>query len=322
MYFDSLVPFRISKFGFRIYKCMVFFGDHLNLSLSEGIAKELSASVNYPDIKVFPDGERRIRLLQEVVDENVIFVKTASATNSWDSLILETAFLIDAIKRSGASQITGIIPYFPYSRADHVFRTGEAVPLEVVINMFESAGLTKVVFVDPHTIKMPEMFKIDVVNLSALPLFADKIKEIGFDKKNSVIVSPDMGGLRRLEQLSHLLHGLPIASVEKDRDYDNGSISASAVHGEIKETCFVIDDIISSGRTIVQAVEQIAERGGKHIYIFATHPVFSEDAVKLLKNSNVEKIYVTDAIPVPKEQNFEKLEVLSLDSLVANYLRG
>lgn len=296
---------------------MVFFGDNLNKSLSEGLAQKFSTKVFYPQIDVFPDGERRVRLIEEVVDEDVVFVKTASQTDNVDSFVVETTFLIDAIKRSGASQITGIIPYLPYSRADHVFRTGEAVPLQVIVHMLENAGLSKIVFVDPHTIKMPEMFKIEVVNLSALPLFAKKIEEIGFDKKNSVIVSPDMGGLRRLEQLSHLLHGLPIASVEKDRDYDSGKISAAAVHGEIKPTCFVIDDIISSGRTIVQAVEQIAERGGEHIFIFATHPVLSEDAVSLLQKSKAEKIFVTDAIPIPKEKQFEKLEVISLSDIVS-----
>lgn len=196
------------------------------------------------------------------------------------------------------------------------------MPLQVVIHMFENAGLSKVVFVDPHTIKMPEMFKIEVVNLSALPVFAKKIEELKFDPKNSVIVSPDMGGLRRLEQLSHLLHGLPIASIEKERNYDSGSISASAFNGEIKPTCFVIDDIISSGRTIIQAIDQIADRGGKHIYIFATHPVLSEDAVKLLKNSKAERIFVTDAIPVLEEKKFDKLEVLSLSDTISKALDG
>ena len=278
---------------------MVFFGDELNKTLSEGLSKALKTPLYFPDIFVFPDGERRVQLKENVVDQDVLFVKTSSITDNVDSFIVETAFLIDAIKRSGASKVTGIIPYLPYSRADHVFRDGEAVPLQVVIHLLEKSGLDKIVFVDPHTIKMPEMFTIDVVNLSALPIFAKKIEEIGFDKNSSVIVSPDMGGLRRLKQLSHLLHNLPIASVEKERNYDNGSITASGVHGEIKKTCFVIDDIISSGRTIVQCVDKLVGLGAEHIYIFATHPVLSEDSVNLLKNSKTKGIFVTDAIPVP-----------------------
>src|SRR4029078_12173552 len=116
--------------------------------------------------------------------------------------------------------------------------------------------------------------------------------------------------------------GLPIASVEKERDYNDGSITSSGVHGDIKKTCIVIDDIISSGRTIVQAVEQIEKLGGEHIYVFATHPVLSEDAVDLLKKSKAEKIFVTDAIPVPKGKQFEKLEVLSLSSIISKALES
>lgn len=300
---------------------MIFFGDETNKSLSEGLAAELKTPLNYPDIAVFPDGERRIRILEDVVEKDVVFLKTSTSNNNPDSFVIETAFLIDAIKRSGADKITGIIPYLPYCRADHVFRDGEAVPLEVVIKLFEEAGLSKIIFVDPHTIKMPEMFSIDVVNLSALSLFAEKIKEIGFDKKNSVIVSPDMGGLRRMEQLSEMLEGLEFTSIEKDRDYETGEIKASGIHGEVKKTCFVIDDIISSGRTIVQAVEKLSSLGAKEIYVFATHPVFSEDAAKILKSSKAKKVFVTDAIPVPGEKKFEALEVLSLGSEIGRAIK-
>ena len=299
---------------------MLFFGDVQNKSLSENLAQSLSTKLFFPDITVFPDGERRVRLNDTVVGQDVVFLKTSSETQNIDSLILETAFLIDAIKRSGAEKITGIIPYIPYSRADHIFRDGEAVPLEVVIGIFEKAGLSKIVFVDPHTIKMPEMFSIEVVTLSALGMFAGKIKEIGFDKENSVIVSPDMGGLRRMEQLSEMLGGLSFVSIEKERDYDSGKLSVSKVHGEIKKTCFIVDDIISSGKTIAQAVEKVVEFGAEHIYVFATHPIFAGDAVSILQNSKTERIFVTDSLPVTQEKQFLKLEVLSLAPLLPGAL--
>lgn len=295
---------------------MIFYGDDQNKALSEGLAAALKSPLNFPEITVFPDGERRIRLSENVVEKDVIFLKTASVTSNVDSFIVETAFLIDAIKRSGADKVTGVIPYIPYSRADHVFRDGEAVPLEVVINMFERAGLSRIVFVDPHTIKMSEMFSIEVVNLSALSLFAGKIKQLDFDRDNAVIVSPDMGGLRRMEQLSEMLDGLPFASIEKDRNYDDGSIKANGVHGEIKKTCFVVDDIISSGRTIVQAVEKLKDKGAETVYVFATHPVLSEDASKILEKCGAKKIFVTDALPVPQEKVFPSLEVLTLAPLL------
>lgn len=299
---------------------MLLFGDELNKSLSEGISRVLSTPLFYPDITVFPDGERRVRLLEDVVDKDVIFIKTSSVTPNVDSFIIETAFLTDAFKRSGAKSVTGIIPYLPYCRADHVFRSGEAVPLEVVINMLESSGLSKIIFVDPHTIKMPEMFTIDTLNLSALPIFAEKIREIGCNVHDCVIVSPDMGGLRRMEQLSKMLGGLPFTSIEKDRDYETGDIKASGIHGEVKKNCFIVDDIISSGRTIVQAVDKLLELGAEKIYIFATHPVFSEQASQILENSKAERIFITDSIPVAEDKKFHRLEVLSLASLLEGKL--
>lgn len=299
---------------------MVFFGDELNKSLSEGLAAHVSSPLFYPDITVFPDGERRVRINENVVEKDVVFVKTSSVTPNFDSFIMETAFLIDAFKRSGADTVTGVIPYLPYSRADHVFRDGEAVPLEVVIHLFEKAGLTKILFVDPHTIKMQEMFSIKVGALSALSVFAEKIKEIGVDHENSVIVSPDMGGLRRMEQLSKMVGDLPYTSIEKDRDYETGEIKASGIHGDVRKTCFIVDDIISSGRTIVQAVDKLSELGAENIYIFATHPILSENAVRLLKGSKARSVFVTDALPVPPEKHFPQLEVLSLATLVGKSL--
>lgn len=299
---------------------MIFFGDDQNKALSEGLSAALSSPLHFPEITVFPDGERRIRLPDSVVEKEVVFLKTGSVTPNVDSFIVETAFLIDAIKRSGADRVTGIIPYIPYSRADHVFRDGEAVPLEVVIHMFEKAGLSRIIFVDPHTIKMQEMFSIEVINLSALSLFAEKIKTLTYDRDNAVIVSPDMGGLRRMEQLSQLLDNMPFASIEKDRNYEDGSIKANGVHGEIKKTCFIVDDIISSGRTIVQAVEKLKNKGASSIYVFATHPVLSEDATTILEQSEAKKIFVTDSLPVSPEKTFGKLEVLTLSPLISHNL--
>jgi ribose-phosphate pyrophosphokinase len=291
---------------------MVFFGDEKNKSLSEALASGLKSPLFYPQIDVFPDGERRIRIQENVVEQHVCFVKTASVTSNIDSFVLETAFLIDTIKRSGASQITGIIPYIPYSRADHIFRDGEGVPLEVIISIFEKARLSKIILTDPHTIKMEEMFSITAKTTTALPLFAEKIKELGFDPSNSSIVSPDMGGLRRMGILSEHLGDVPFASVEKNRNYENGSISDSKVHGEIKKTCFIVDDIASSGKTMAAAIDIVEKNGAERIFAFATHAVFSEDAVSLLQNSKAEKVFVTDSIPLSNEKRFEKLEIISL----------
>src|SRR5690606_17819795 len=145
--------------------------------------------------------------------------------------ILEFAFLINAFINKGARSVTGIVPYMGYMRADHIFRSGEAVPLEVIIKTIEGVGLSRIWIVDPHSIKIPELFSIPVKADTAVPLFAAKIKEIEPDLEKVSIVSPDMGGIRRLDLLSKELGGVEQVIVNKDRDYETGEIQVAEVKG-------------------------------------------------------------------------------------------
>ena len=299
-------------------KGMIVVGDSSNKLLSEEIAEKTGSEIIYPEITVFPDSEQRVRIDSEKIQgERVCLVKSVGMPV--DSELLQFSFLASALINSGADKIIGIIPYLPYMRADHVFRTGEGIPLEIVIKVIEASGLNEIVIVDPHSIKTPEMFKIKVHDLSALPLFAKKIKEIEPDSANITIVSPDMGGLRRLELLDQLLGGnINQVRINKDRDYESGSIKVAEYTGEIKGKCFIVDDIISTGKTIVQAVEKLASNGADEVYVFATHGVFSEKALDLLESSSASRIFVTDSIPVPSEKRPEKLEILPIAALLAS----
>ena len=298
---------------------MLLCGDSQNKELSEGIAKKLSAVLFYPETDVFPDSEQRVRIEKEVLGETIYLIK--SITSPVDSAVMQLTFLVDALLKKGAERVIGVIPYIPYMRADHIFRTGEAVPLEVVIKMIQDAGLSEIIIVDPHSIKIPELFSIPVRNLSALSMFASKIKEIETDISKITIVSPDMGGLRRLQQVDQILGGVNKVTINKDRNYASGEISVAAFEGEIKSTCFIIDDIISTGKTIVQAVETLAKEGAEKVYVFGTHAVFSENASEILQSCAAEKIFVTDSIPVVPEKMFAKLEILSVAPLLASAIK-
>lgn len=295
---------------------MLIVGDPQNKSLSEGLAQKLSCEVIYPEVVVFPDTEQRVRIdADKVFGQEVYLVKSIEAPV--DTQVLQLSFIVDALNRAGADKVVGVIPYIPYMRADHVFRTGEAVPLEIVIKIIEISGLNSIIIIDPHSIKIPEMFKIDTHDLSALGLFAEKILEIEPNKQNITIVSPDMGGLRRLDLLDELLGGVNKVHVNKDRDYETGVVKVAEYEGEIRGKCFIVDDIISTGKTITQAVDTLVSNGAEEVIVFATHPVFSENAPKLLSESSAKKIFVSDSIPVGVDKRFDKLEVLSLASLIA-----
>lgn len=301
---------------------MTIVGDSSNKDLSESITSKLGVKVIYPEITVFPDTEQRVRIPEEVAGQKVYLLK--SITPPVDSAVMQLTFLVDALNKNGADKVIGIIPYIPYMRADHIFRTGEAVPLEVVISMIQDSRLNEIIIVDPHSIKIPEMFKIPVHDLSALPLFAQKIKELTAKSqkpKAITIVSPDMGGIRRLKLLDELLGGVNQVVINKDRNYESGEVRVAEYEGEIRGNCFIVDDIISTGKTVVQAIDTLDQGGAQGIYVFATHPVFSENASELLSKSRAEKIYVTDSIPVPEEKKFDKLEILSIADLVAREIK-
>ncbi len=298
---------------------MLFVGDINNRGLSDALGKSLGADVIYPDKHIFDDGEQRIRIEQSVLDADVYLLKSTS--DPVDSNTLELLFTVDALKRSGAKRITAIIPYLGYARADHIFREGEAVALEVIIRALESTGLDEVIIIDPHTVKISEMFSVDVRLESALSVFADKINELELSPEKLSIVSPDMGGIRRVKQLAELLPGSVHAAINKDRDLATGKLSGSRLgEGEIREICVVTDDIISTGGTMVNAVDTCLSEGAKKVYMFATQPVFANDAHKKLADCKAEKIFITDAIPVPEEKMFPNLEILSLAPHIAKIL--
>lgn len=297
---------------------MKIFSGTSNKPLAQKIAKSLGLTLSPLDVFIFPDGEKRIRILDKVVGEDVFVVQSTS--NPTDENYMQLFFILDALKRNGAKSITAIVPYFGYQRQDHVFREGEAVSVKVIAEILEKLGINKLIAVDLHSIKIKEAFNTPVVHLSALSVFAKFIKEKGWNKKPTTIVSPDMGGIRRIKILSKMLSGMHYAVIEKNRDLASGKVSASKINGQIGEKVIIVDDMISSGGTIIMAANLLRKNGAKEITVFATHPVFSEKAPIVLQNSSISMVCVTDTIFVPKEKHFPKLEILSVSDIIASSL--
>lgn len=298
---------------------MKIFAGSSNRELAQKIAAQLHTDVSPLEIHVFPDGEKRIRVLENVLDIDCVVVQ--STINPTDSHYMELFFIVDALKRSGAQSVTAVIPYLGYQRQDHIFRDGEAVSLAVVVKTLEATGLDNIIAFDLHSAKIPEFFKIPVVHLSALPLFAEIIKKNKWNDTASVLVAPDMGGIRRVKQLSALLDNMPFAAIDKNRDLATGEVTVGRIEGEIKKRALIVDDMISSGGTIVTAADCLKSKGAEQIVVFATHPVFSGQAKEILQTAVLEKIYVTDTIYVPPEKQFEKLEIVSVAKLIGEKLK-
>jgi ribose-phosphate pyrophosphokinase len=301
-----------------------------NKPLAKKIAEELGTQLTEVEITVFPDKERRVRILENVLEQDCIAVQ--SANTPADQNYMELFFLVDGLKRSGARQVAAVIPYLGYQRQDHVFRDGEAVSLKVVVETLEAVGVDKIITIDLHSVKIPEFFKIPITHLSALSVFAEKIKEglsSRTDHKSSIInhksfvlVSPDMGGIARIKKLSEMLGDVPFATIEKDRDLATGDVSSKKMEGEVKgKTAIIVDDMIATGKTIAEAAKLLKDKGAEDVFVFATHAVFTNKVMDILQNSLVERVFVTDSVFIPDEKWFPKLEVLTVSGLLAKALK-
>lgn len=297
---------------------MKIFSGSSNKPLTEKIAKELDINLSPLEIHIFPDGERRIRVLDNVVDQGAVIVQSCSTPA--DTNYMELFFIADALKRSGAKLVTAVISYLGYQRQDHVFRSGEAVSLQVIAETLEAVGINKIIVVDLHSIKIKEVIHIPVIHLSALEIFAEKIKKESWIE-DAVLVSPDMGGIRRVKILSEMLNYLPVITINKDRNLQTGEISIKGYKGKIAKRAIIVDDMISTGGTIVKAAELLKQKGAKEIFVFVTHAVFSSDAPKILQSSKVKFFFVTDTINIPKDRHFAKLKILSVGKLIAQNLK-
>lgn len=265
---------------------MKIFSGTANKPLAEKIAKILGVQLSGLEVFVFPDKEKRVRILDGVIGEDVVLVQPTSSPT--DENYMQLFFMIDAVKRSGAKSITAVIPYFGYQRQDHMFREGEAVSVKVVAQILEKLGVNKVIALELHSVKIEQAFSVPVKHLSALSIFAKFIKE-NIGQESATLVSPDMGGIRRIKILSEMLNNMPFAIIEKNRDLETGAIAASKIEGPVGKTAVIVDDMISSGGTIEVASKVLKENGAEEIYVFVTHPVSPKKLLKFYKMQKSKK---------------------------------
>ncbi|MBI3984516.1 MAG: ribose-phosphate pyrophosphokinase [Candidatus Levybacteria bacterium] len=296
---------------------MKFFSGSQSEKLTQKVCKNLNVKLSPMEIFVFGDGEKRIKLNDNVVGQDCVLIKSTGIPT--DVNYMELFFIIDALKRSGAKSVTLVIPYLGYSRQDHVFREGEDVSLQVIIKTLETLGTDKIITLDLHSIKIVEFFKVPIVHLSALELFAKAIK----DFENYVLVSPDMGGIRRVKILSEFLNNAPFVTIEKDRDLKTADVTMNKLNGEVKgKLAIIVDDILSSGKTLKMAADLLIENKATGVYSFTTHAVLADGAADTLQASQIKKVFVTDTIEIPREKHFPKLEIISVANLITRALRG
>jgi ribose-phosphate pyrophosphokinase len=289
-----------------------------NPKLSKDICKQLKLKLVNTNIKRFPDGEIYVEI-NENIRGNSVFVIQSTSTPANDNL-MELLLSIDALRRSSAKNITAVIPYFGYARQDRKVAPRTSISAKVVSNLISNAGANRVVTVDLHAGQIQGFFDIPVDNLFTTPLFARYIKK-KFKNKKLICVSPDVGGVQRTRGLATRLKS-DLAIIDKRRPKP-GKSQVMNIIGNVKgKTCLIVDDIIDSGGTIVNAADALKRNGATEVHVFITHAVLSKDAAEKIKKSKVEKLIITDSIDNShKIKNNKKIQVLSISSLMAEAIK-
>ncbi len=289
-----------------------------NIRLSREIAKQLKLKLVNTNIKRFSDGEIYVEI-NENIRGNSIFVVQSSCTPANDNL-MELLICIDALRRSSAKNITAVIPYFGYARQDRKVVPRTAISAKLVSNLITNSGANRILTLDLHAGQIQGFFDIPVDNLFATPIFARHIKR-KIRGNNLICVSPDVGGVERTRALGRRINS-GIAIIDKRRPAP-GKSEVMNIVGSVKgKICFIVDDIIDSGGTIVNAAKVLKEKGAKDVYVYATHAVLSGDAVEKLKKSSIKKLIITDSIDNShKIKKIPKIEVLSIASMMAEAIK-
>ena len=289
-----------------------------NKLLSGKISKYLKNKLVNSSIRKFSDGEIYIEI-NENIRGNSIFIIQGISSPANDNL-MELLLCIDALKRSSAKNITAVIPYFGYARQDRKVVPRTSISAKLVSNLITKAGADRIVTVDLHAGQIQGFFDIPVDNLFATPIFSRHIKK-KIKSKNLICVAPDVGGVERARALGRKLD-IGLAIIDKRRPAP-GKSQVMNVIGNVKgRTCIIVDDIIDSGGTIINAADALIKRGAKEVHVYITHGVLSGEAVEKIRKSKIKNLVVTDTIDnSDKVKKSRNIEVLSISNLLAEAMK-
>ena len=289
-----------------------------NLKLCKDIARNLKLKLVNTNIKRFPDNEIYVEI-NENIRGNSIFV-VQSTSNPVNDNLMELLICIDALRRSSAKNITAVIPYFGYARQDRKVVPRTAISAKLVSNLITDAGANRILSVDLHAGQIQGFFDIPVDNLFATPIFARHIKK-NIKTNNLICVAPDVGGVERARALSRRI-SVGIAIIDKRRPTPGKSEVMNIVGNVKHKICVIVDDIIDSGGTIVNAAKALKDKGAKEIYVYITHAVLSGSAVDKIKESQIKKLIITDTIDNSKKIKIsKKIEVISFAPMISEAIK-
>ncbi|AFQ24198.1 ribose-phosphate pyrophosphokinase [Candidatus Portiera aleyrodidarum] len=298
-------------------KLMLFTGNS-NIELAKQISICLKTNLGRSTVNKFSDGEISVEIEENVRGKDIFIIQsTCVPTNN---NLIELILIIDALRRASATRITAVIPYLGYSRQDRRIRTTRVpISAKVIADMIVKAGVNRVMTMDLHADQIQGFFDVPVDNIYGSPVFITDIETQKY--KNLVIVSPDIGGVVRARALAKKINA-DLSIIDKRRPKKNQTQVMNII-GDIKErTCILIDDIVDTASTLCKAAESLKKQGAKYVFAYITHAILSGNALNIINNSVLDKLIVTDTIPLSTNaMSSKKIKQISVASIIAEAIR-
>ena len=301
-------------------KSLDIFTGTANPELAIEVSNILGIDISAADVGYFSDGELKVQIEENVRGHDTFIIQsTCSPTNK---NVMEIMLLADALKRSSASKITAVVPYYGYARQDRRVRSARVpISAKVVADMFASVGIDRVLTIDLHSETIQGFFDMPADNVYATRLMVDHIKDNN-ERKEIVVVSPDVGGVVRSRALAKQLDDTDLAIIDKRRAVANQSEVMNIIGDIDGKVCIVPDDIIDTAGTLCNAANALKEKGAKAVKAYITHPVLSGPAIERLNESSIDELVVTNSIPLSKEaKKCSKIRVISLANTIAECIK-
>jgi ribose-phosphate pyrophosphokinase len=300
-------------------KKLILISGRAHPQLSQDIADQLGISLLPTDARTFANGEIYARFDESVRGTDAFVIQShCNPINEW---LMEQLIMVDALKRASAKRITVVAPFYPYARQDKKSRGREPISARLIADLFKTAGADRIMSVDIHAPQIQGFFDGPFDHLFAMPLLLEHCRA-QLDSSTLTVVSPDMGRVRVADIWSQKL-GAPLALIHKRRDPTIANqVSVHEIVGEVEgRVCLIVDDLIDTGRTIVKAAEALKNAGARGVVVAATHAVFSDPATEILQSDFIDKVVVTDSLPIPQEKRWDRLEILSIAPTIAAAIR-
>lgn len=279
--------------------------------LAAAIASELEAGLGRAEVGLWKNGETRVKIEENVRGSDVFIVQPTS--DPVDHHVMELLLMLDALKRASAARVTAVIPYYGYAKQEKKTTGREPISAKLVADILTTAGANRVLAVDLHSAAIEGFFDIPVDHLRATPLLARAFRRAIDDEV--VVVSPDAGGVARAQDFRIRVGG-SLAIISKQHPRPDTTETLDMVGDVEGKVAVIVDDMISTGGTLVHAARMLQERGAKAVHVAATHGIFAGDAIDQIDASNIERIFVTDTIP-QSPQAAARVEIVSIAPLVA-----